>query len=287
MINSIIGFSPYEGNEPYIFVSYAHADDSQVLPLISEMNERGFNVWYDDGIEVGSEWQECIATHLERASVVISFISDAYVASANCRRELSFALAKGIDVINVFLEKSTLTPGLQLQVNNVFALFKYEMSEDKFADKFFDAPLMQKLKMKSCSGTGEGETQKAEEHLNTVKTKHKALKIVIGSVSAAVLIACGVCGYIFGTAIPAARRNRVIFEDEAILIAEEYLSDYLGTDASKFVLDDVDRFLNSSAGLKNTVYTYEVDFQSEDCEYDISVNASTGFTRLIEIKTLK
>ena len=51
-------FKPYEGDKPYIFISYAHADDDAVLPIVSDMHRRGYNIWYDEGIEVGSEWQE-------------------------------------------------------------------------------------------------------------------------------------------------------------------------------------------------------------------------------------
>ena len=50
-------FKPYEGDKPYIFISYAHADDDAVLPIVSDMHRRGYNIWYDEGIEVGSEWQ--------------------------------------------------------------------------------------------------------------------------------------------------------------------------------------------------------------------------------------
>ena len=51
-------FKPYEGDKPYIFISYAHADDATVLPIIADMHSRGYNIWYDEGIEVGSEWQD-------------------------------------------------------------------------------------------------------------------------------------------------------------------------------------------------------------------------------------
>ncbi len=60
-------FTPYEGNEPYIFVSYAHANSPEVMRVISDMHERGYRIWYDEGIEVGSEWPECIAEHLSAA----------------------------------------------------------------------------------------------------------------------------------------------------------------------------------------------------------------------------
>ena len=42
----------YEGNENYIFVSYAHKDSDRVIPIIEELDAAGFRIWYDSGIEV-------------------------------------------------------------------------------------------------------------------------------------------------------------------------------------------------------------------------------------------
>ncbi len=64
---------PYEGTQPYIFVSYAHKNDAAVLEIIGALQSRGFRVWYDEGIEAGSEWPESIASHLERAQLVLAF----------------------------------------------------------------------------------------------------------------------------------------------------------------------------------------------------------------------
>ena len=54
-------YSVYEGSEPYIFVSYAHKDAAMVMPLITGLQDRGFRVWFDAGIEAGTEWPEYIA----------------------------------------------------------------------------------------------------------------------------------------------------------------------------------------------------------------------------------
>lgn len=93
-MSDFVYFKPYEGDKPYIFVSYAHADNDKVLPVLSDMHRRGYNIWYDEGIEVGSEWQECIASHLADAHLVVAFISNAYMRSDNCRREMHYAQSK-------------------------------------------------------------------------------------------------------------------------------------------------------------------------------------------------
>ena len=136
-------FKPYEGDKPYIFVSYAHADNDKVLPILSDMHRRGYNIWYDEGIEVGSEWQECIASHLADAHLVVAFISNAYMRSDNCRREMHYAQSKKIKTINIFVEETALTPGMELQIGNIYALMKYTYPSDEyFYDKLYGAPLL-------------------------------------------------------------------------------------------------------------------------------------------------
>ncbi|MEJ2087913.1 MAG: hypothetical protein P8Y69_05460 [Gammaproteobacteria bacterium] len=43
-------FPAYRGEEPYIFVSYSHADAESVYPDLAWLHEQGINVWYDEGI---------------------------------------------------------------------------------------------------------------------------------------------------------------------------------------------------------------------------------------------
>ena len=134
---------PYEGTQPYIFVSYAHKNDAAVLEIIGALQSRGFRVWYDEGIEAGSEWPESIASHLERAQLVLAFLSPAYLQSDNCRKEMHYALTKKKPVINVYLEQTELSPGMEMQIGNLFALMKYTYpSEEFFYDKLFSAELL-------------------------------------------------------------------------------------------------------------------------------------------------
>ena len=146
-------FTPYEGNEPYIFVSYAHANSPEVMRVISDMHERGYRIWYDEGIEVGSEWPECIAAHLSAAHLMLAFISDAYMKSDNCRREMHYALTKRRKVINIFLESTAMTPGMEMQIGNIFALMKYTMTEASFFKRLYSAPLLNSESFADTVGT--------------------------------------------------------------------------------------------------------------------------------------
>ena len=111
----------YEGHEPYVFISYAHANAPAVMQVVEELSAQGFRIWYDEGIEVGSEWPEYIASHLAGSGLMLAFMSNAYMRSDNCRKEMHFALTKKIPVVTVFLEDTVMTPGMEMQIGSLFA----------------------------------------------------------------------------------------------------------------------------------------------------------------------
>ena len=126
----------YEGKEPYIFVSYAHRDSAAVFRLVEQLNERGYRIWYDEGIEPGSEWPEYIANHLLGAEMVLSVLTPSAVNSVNCRREINFALSKNKPVLTIYMEDIELPVGLELQLSSQQSVLYYTYdSEERFLDK--------------------------------------------------------------------------------------------------------------------------------------------------------
>ena len=81
----------YEGNKPYIFVSYAHLNSETVLPVIRALRDQKYRVWYDEGISPGSEWPENIERHLYGADTVLVFVSADSLLSDNCENEVRAA----------------------------------------------------------------------------------------------------------------------------------------------------------------------------------------------------
>ena len=55
---------PYNGDAPYVFISYAHKDSSVVFPILRALQNEGLRFWYDAGIKLGSEWPAYIEEHL-------------------------------------------------------------------------------------------------------------------------------------------------------------------------------------------------------------------------------
>lgn len=130
----------YEGGDNYIFVSYCHKDKKHIFPIIERLTRDGYRVWYDEGIDPGSEWPEIIARHLNGCAACIAFISENSLNSHNCRREINFALLKKKPFISVVIEPVQMSLGMEMQLSATQSIFKYTLSDDnKFFSKLYDA----------------------------------------------------------------------------------------------------------------------------------------------------
>ncbi len=113
----------YEGQEPYIFASYAHKDAARAVPVLEYLQQQGFRLWYDAGIEAGSEWPENIARHLVNSACVVALVTGNYLGSRNCCEELHFARNREKKVLLVYLEDVVLPLDLELRLGLAQALF--------------------------------------------------------------------------------------------------------------------------------------------------------------------
>ncbi len=121
----------YEGKEKYIFVSYAHKDTKQVVATIKALQMNGYRVWYDKGIEAGTEWPEYIAEHLEACECFIAFMSKNALDSNNCRQEINRACDLNKKLLVIYLEDVELTPGMRLRLSSTQAMFKFRLGSDE------------------------------------------------------------------------------------------------------------------------------------------------------------
>lgn len=129
---------PYNGNEKYIFVSYSHKDSDTVLPVINRMIAKGYRVWFDQGIDPGSEWDENIAQHINNCGYFAAFMSESYLASGNCCDELSYARDLDKDRLVVYLEQVDLPSGIAMRINRIQSIYMYKYTDSEmFYNKLF------------------------------------------------------------------------------------------------------------------------------------------------------
>ena len=97
-------FKPYEGSRPFLFISYAHRQSDAVLDTIRILHEKGWRLWYDEGIPAGSDWPANIARHMQDCERVIFFLSARALQSHNCYSEMKAAARLGKPILVVRLE---------------------------------------------------------------------------------------------------------------------------------------------------------------------------------------
>ncbi len=126
--------------KPFIFVSYSHRDSEKVVEIMKHMRDEGYNLWYDGGIDPGTEWDENIAKHVKDCTYFIAFISKGYIGSDNCKDELNYSRDLDKDRLLVYLEDVDLPDGMAMRMNRIQAIWwnKYDASNiDEAYKKLF------------------------------------------------------------------------------------------------------------------------------------------------------
>ena len=108
--------SVYEGEKPFIFISYSHQDIERVVRLIRRLQSEGFRIWYDSGIQAGAEWPEEVATHIKNCGCVLSLLSKNSTKSRHFKEEFNYAHHLQKPILVAYLEKCELTPGVEMRV---------------------------------------------------------------------------------------------------------------------------------------------------------------------------
>lgn len=201
----------YDGSEPYIFISYAHADSDTVIPALEAMQQKGCRLWYDRGIDVGTEWSNNIASHLRDCSAFIAFVSRSSVKSENCLDEIAYAKSYKKPSVMIFLEEDVVLPeGTEMQTARFQRLYySRQASLEMFAENIVSAPILKdcisapKASVAAVQNSAEVTPPvKAPESKRpmAVESKAKGLKkpAIIGIVAAAVILAIVLCAMLIG-----------------------------------------------------------------------------------------
>ncbi len=129
----------YAGEAPFFFVSYAHADSDLAYPEMRWLQEAGFNLWYDDGIHVGSVWRKAIADALTSAAGMLFIASKSSVESDHCLKELSFALDEAKPVFVVQVDDTKLPGLLRLSLADRQMLKRADFDEPTYRGRLVQA----------------------------------------------------------------------------------------------------------------------------------------------------
>jgi TolB-like protein/Tfp pilus assembly protein PilF len=128
-------FSAYQGDEPYVFVCYAHENADRVYPELQRLHDAGVRIWYDEGVSPGARWSDELARALSGAALVLFFSTPQSVKSKHCQDEVSFALDEQRPLLVIQDGLVDLPPGMRLQLGPQQSILKHEMSAEQFKEK--------------------------------------------------------------------------------------------------------------------------------------------------------
>ena len=94
----------YEGTGKYVFISYSHRDDES-KNIIDGLIRHNCRIWYDADINPGEKWDESIKGHITNSSCFLVFLSNNYLHSEYCKKELSLAISLNLKIIVFCIEE--------------------------------------------------------------------------------------------------------------------------------------------------------------------------------------
>ncbi len=137
---------PYEGNEPFVFVSYSHEDKAFAERFITSLHKDGYRVWYDRGIKAGSDYYKEISEHIADSNVFIAILSKAYFQSEFCENELSLAIDQQKRITPILMEDVDMPLSVKLAIGRKHRVSYPDFSEDEneFYNRVYEAEGIEK-----------------------------------------------------------------------------------------------------------------------------------------------
>ena len=109
----------YEGNEPYLFISYSHKDQQAMLSVKQILEESGIRYWYDNGLHSGDDWNMVIAKHLKNSAVCLLLLSPNSAVSEYVKNELNFAMNHRIPIHTLLLKQFDLPLDIEMMTGRI------------------------------------------------------------------------------------------------------------------------------------------------------------------------
>ena len=188
-------FPAYKGDEPYVFVCYAHENANAVYPELQRLHDAGVRIWYDEGVSPGARWSDELARALSGAAVVLFFCTPQAAKSKHCQDEISFALDEKRPLLVIQDGAVDLPPGMRLQLGPQQSILKHELSAQQFGEKLA-AALDRHLGARTAAGSP---TQVAIRRPRWRLALFAAIVVALGLAAAFVLSVAGLRNRLSGT----------------------------------------------------------------------------------------
>ena len=126
----------------YVFISYAHKNSDEIIPILNFLQEKRVKIWFDEGIEVGAEWPATIQQKIKECAVFMPFVTPEFVESKNCRKEVYLADSYDVNILPVFYEDCELKYGLALQLSTNDFIKRSDNGSYSFNERLARHPML-------------------------------------------------------------------------------------------------------------------------------------------------
>ena len=120
---NIMGFltAVHLKNNNYLFISYSHKDQDEVLSFLSRLDARYINYWYDKDLRIGERWNERVQSHISDPKCLgaIIFVSNNWLISDACSLELDYLKTHDMNVYPVFIDSGLTTDARSILRNEL------------------------------------------------------------------------------------------------------------------------------------------------------------------------
>jgi hypothetical protein len=99
---------PYYGESSYAFVSYARDDRDRVLPILQDLIELGFQLWWDEEIPGGVDWQGVLNRRIHNCQSMLVFVTNRSAQSRYVAQEIRIAHDSGKPFVSIRLDGTAL-----------------------------------------------------------------------------------------------------------------------------------------------------------------------------------
>ena len=123
-----------------MFVAFAHADAEEVLTDLVYLKERGYRIWYDEGIGPGTpNWATMIIERIEACAFVLVYLSPAVAGSEWVEKEIGLAISEEKELLIVHLHQTRLPASMDLDLLAARSIMKYEKQEAEYLTELLRA----------------------------------------------------------------------------------------------------------------------------------------------------
>lgn len=122
----------YDGVGSYAFVSYSHKDSKTVYKIIEQLASMGYNLWYDEGIPLVSDYGGVLYDRIKKCSVFVLFVSKSSVKSDDVEKEASHAISFKKPIVQIVIDEKAELPAsiaYHLPKNRQYLSVKAEKGE--------------------------------------------------------------------------------------------------------------------------------------------------------------